>query len=58
MVCFSGTLFLCKTHVELPLDLVGVGLGLDLALEVDVVALLDAVRLQLRAEHQAHAGEV
>ena len=46
------------THVELPLDLVLPGLGVDGALEVDVVALLDGVRPERRAEPQRHARQV
>ncbi len=47
-----------KTHVVSPRDVVGGRVGLDVALEVDVVALLDALRVQAGAERERRRGNV
>lgn len=40
------------THVVLPHDLIGAGIRVNFALKVDVVALLDVVRVHVSAELQ------
>ena len=57
------TLQLCKsdkmnTHVADPDDLVGGGVGPDLAGEVDVAALRDAARVDVRAEGEDHSRRI
>lgn len=42
------------TYVVRPGDPMLLGVGLNVTLEVDVVALLDVVRIQRRAERKGH----
>ena len=41
-----------------PGHLVGLGIGLDVALEVDVVSLLNGIRIQFGAHSQADHGRI
>lgn len=46
------------TYVVEPGHLVGLRIRVDVALEVDIVALLDVVRVQGGAQFQSHRGNI
>ena len=48
----------CNTHVADPDDLVGRGVRPDLAGQVDVAALGDAARVDVRTEGEDHSGRI